>query len=577
MKTIPFSWIKPGLILLILSFTLLSACASKDATTEKETTPDDSELREAAENFVLPEGPSLQNAPSMTKAPIYFFLFTHTEDHINHAYSEDRYFRVGEMIESLARENPETPINWTIEFQGADAATVASRNAQTGVMDYLLDLNEQGLVNFGYHAHHDPTYLNRPQKNLSADPSWDEVYDALHEWITCTKDPLKGGCTSPSGGGLQAILNNFGEVEIVTGLGIGEGMQIERSAGSQAVLAEIPDRLLAFGAPDHGGTLGKKGAENNFATLRDELMSLLSPTNETSSGTFWMDNSIRINDGAVADGMDSLNLMEGASSAVQAIQGLDRSKPHVINAGIASKYIYTKQGTSPTIWAYKNQQNPELPSQWLNSATTIEQNYRSTEEALTTMTEEFMPENPGSQWVSPDEVVDLFTSADYWEVDEEEMKNIALWILNEWGQEPPPYAYDGEDFYSLTDSFALLLNELQGGDQEETLVSKYYGPWSLLTAQSAAVTVDSADLEEWMEEWDFENKQMSESFTVGKEKLSPAQMLYALAMLFVNPYAESIEVPATNNAPETYGLLEEMGCTDCLDSAWSLKPARFQD
>lgn len=566
----------------ILSFffatLLLTACASKNAPDEDELDEGElEELIEAAENFVLPEGPSLQNAPSTNEAPIYFFLFTHTEDHINHELSEERYFRVGEMIESLAENNPEIPLYWTIEFQGADAATVASRNAQTGVMNYLLDLNEQGLVNFGYHAHHDPTYLNRPQKDLSADPTWDEVYDALHEWITCTKDPLKGGCVSPTGGGLQAILNNFGEVEIVTGLGIGEGMQIERSAGSQAVLAELPDRLLAFGAPDHGGTLGKKGSENNFATLRDELMTLLSPTNETSSGTFWMDNSIRINDGAVADGMDSLNLMEGENAAKEALQELDRSKPHVINTGVASKYIYTKQGTSPTIWAYKNPQSPELPSQWLNNTTTIEQNYRITEEALTYVTETFIPENSGSQWMSPDGVVELFTSADYWDVDEEEMENIALWILNEWDQEPPAYTYDGEDFYSLTDSFALLLNELRGGDQEETLVSKYYGPWSLLSEESAAVTVESADLEAWLEEWDFENKQMSESFTVGENNLSPAQMLYVLAMRFVNPYAQSIEVPATKNAPVTYELLEGMGCTDCLDTAWSLKPARFQD
>lgn len=558
------------LISLIFVISLLTSCASPDAPDEKK------DLRGSSEDFVLPEGPSLQNAAATSKAPIYFFLFTHTEDHINHELSEERYSRTGEMIESLARSNPEVPLHWTIEFQGADAATVASRNRQTGIMDYLLDLNEQGLVSFGYHAHHDPTYLNRPQKELSTDPTWDEVYDALHEWITCTKDPLKGGCTSPTGGGLQAILNNFGEVEIVTGLGIGEGMQIERSAGSQAVLAEIPDRLLAFGAPDHGDTLGGKDSENNFADLRDELMRLLSPTNETSSGTFWMDNTIRINDGAVADGMDSLNLIDGVKAAEAALQELDRSKPHVINTGIASKYIYTKLGTSPTIWAYKNPSNPELPSQWLNNASTIEKNYKITEETLSYMTETFIPENSGSQWVSPDEVVDLFTSADYWDVDDEELQNIALWILNEWGQEPPTYAYDGEDFYSLTDSFALLLNELSGG-REENLISKYYGPWSLLSDQSAAVSITSAELDEWMEEWDFENKQMSESFTVGKEELSPAQMLYALALRFVNSDAQSIEVPATNNAPISYELLEGMGCTDCLDSAWSLKPARFQD
>jgi len=48
-------------------------------------------------------------------------------------------------------------------------------------------------------------------------------------------------------------------------------------------------------------------------------------------------------------------------------------------------------------------------------------------------------------------------------------------------------------------------------------------------------------------------------------------------MQYNGVYMESIAVPKTDAVPETYYTLEDLGCTDCLDTAWSLKPARFQD
>jgi len=523
----------------------------------------------ATTDFVLPEGPTVVDVP-LTDAPSYLFLFTHTEDQFNHELSEERYWRVGEMIELFAEENPDLGVVWTIEFQGSDAKTVLDRNATTGVADYLRTLQGEGLVQFGYHAHHDPTYLNRPQNALGADPSYDEVYEALFSWITCEKDPVVGGCVAPRGGGLEAILDGFGEVVIVTGLGIGEGVQIERSAGSQAVRDLLGDRMVAFGFPDHGATDRQPG----YAAARDALLALLTPTHETSSGTLWMDNSIRINDEASVEGVDIGRLHEGPSSVAPAIEALDGTRSFVLNSGIADKYLYTVDSTSPTKWAYANPESPELPADLLNPTAERERRYARTQESLDYLAE-VMTADPGIRFVDATGIVGLFTSEDYWTVDDDELEQIALWTLHHWVGRPPVWTYDGEDFYSLADTFALLAARLGGTSLD--VVSQVYGPWSAGGQQAGSTSISVADLRTLIDSGLIDDGRIAEIYG----DLSATQLLYAMAYLYVadrnGVEVGAIALPATAAAPETYDLLEDLGCTDCLDTAWSLKPARFQD
>ncbi|MDG1950190.1 MAG: hypothetical protein P8J32_05265, partial [bacterium] len=312
--------------------------------------------------FELGPGPEVTDV-NLENPPLYLYAFTHTEDHINHTLSENRYWRTGAMIEELTAEFPALPFTWTIEFQGADAQTITERNSETGLVDYLLSLNEQGFIEFGYHAHHEPTYNNRPQKDLSSNPNFEDVYVALQEWVSCEKDPLLGGCVNETGGGLLKILEVFGQVEVVSGVGYDDGFLIERSAGSQVIQSHLPNRLLGFGLPDHGAALDDEG----YTQSRNELLKLLTPTNETSSGTFWMDNAVRINDGVPLDDVESIRIRDGARLVQNSLEGLDDNRPHVLNAGLADKYVYTKIGTSPTKWAYAHTDDPELPEEWLNS------------------------------------------------------------------------------------------------------------------------------------------------------------------------------------------------------------------
>jgi len=530
----------------------------------------------AVVDFEIPAGPALLDEVQQD-APSYLYLFTHTEDPFNHDLSEERYWRVGEMIRDAARAYPAAELTWTIEFQGSDAKTIADRNEETGLVEYLLELKDEGLVEFGYHAHHDPTYQNRPQNRLPSNPTYEEAYDALWSWITCVKDVNRGGCIEERGGGLEAIYETFGQVEIVTGLGLGEGTQIERSAGSQAVRELLPGRYLGFGFPDHGAVI----KDPAYAGARDALLEILTPTHETSSGTLWMDNAIRINDAASLEGIDAEPLKEGSASYERELKELDGTRSIVINAGIASKYLYTASGTSPTKWGYVNADSPELPDELVLSPKEQEKAYQLTKQGLEYLAQQVNEDPDALQFVSSNDVVNLFMSADYVEVDEEELYQMALWVLNNWDGAPPSWVYDGEDFYSLADTFALLARGLNGEFEQTAVVSEVYGPWSLSQIESEATTVSVDELRTLATTDLYTDWRMKEQYEIGDVALTSAQVLYAWSYLFAANQAQvditHVPIPEMQSAPETYELLETLGCHDCLDTTWSLKPARFQD
>lgn len=526
----------------------------------------------------LPDAPKVRTSWSPSGGyPTYLFLFTHTEDHINHALSEERYARIGPMLEELQKEYPEEDITWTVEFQGADAKTVSDRDGSTGVATYLRSLADQGLVEFGYHAHHDPTYLNRPQKGLDERSSWDEVYDAILTWVSCEKDPLKGGCVAPTGGGLMAVQQNFGPVQIVTGVGAGDGAQIERSAGGAAIRSLVPDRMVGFGFPDHGATLKDTG----YVDARDALMRLLTPADDTTSTVFWMDNTVRINDGVPLDGLGSLTLREGAGSVQSELARMDDGHVNVINTGIADKFLYAAARSSPTVWAYAHPDAPELSGKMLLSDAERERGYVQTEQALNYLLNTYLADQPeDSGFVSADQVAELVTSEDYWTVDDAELEAIAASIVRNWNGRPPAYAYDGMDYYSMADSFGLLVSAL-GGRSGEGAVSSWYGPWSLSESETPSAVVRAEDLLSFADEFG-EETEIESSYTIGGTSYAAGQVLYAMAFQYLL-HADSafdgewnaVEIPKTRSIPESYGLLEELGCVGCADTSWSLKPARF--
>ncbi len=435
----------------LLIFTLV-ACQPSDSD----------ELPAGSHTFVPAPVPELVTETDETQAPVYLYLYTHTEDHINHTLSEARYTRIAPLVESTAKAHPDAQLTWVIEFQGADALTVSERNSQTGIVDLLKGLAQQDLVEFGYHAHHEPTYQNRPQKSLSAESSWDEWVEGIRQWISCQKDPLYGGCEVQENGGLVIIGNNFGPVQIVSGVYCYSPAANEGGPAHHAVSKYLPDRMLGLGFPDHGGSTG-----GDYDAALKELLKTMSPSVHTSPTVLWVDDVIKINDGNALDEVSTLRVRMGIKDAQKKIDSLDRSRPQVLNTLIADKFIYTAEGESPTIWAYGHPEptpefpnNPELPVTAQKSAQEIEAQYVQTELTLEYLAGDLRTQDPAIRFASSQQIVSLISVDDYWTVTAAELDVIARWLVLNWNGRPPPYASDGDNFYSLRDAFVLLVKAL---------------------------------------------------------------------------------------------------------------------
>jgi hypothetical protein len=569
-----------------------SAMPQDSQTGQPAAATADNDLEEASPDEVfVPDPVQIEAEEAEGEQPVYIYLFTHTEDHINHELSEERYTRLAPEVARLANANPEAELVWTIEFQGADAQTVGERNGLTGIADMLRNMADQGWIDFGYHAHHEPTYFNRPQFELDDDSSWAERVAALDEWISCEKDPLQGGCIADIGGGLTAVLEYFGEVEVVSGLGYETGdVGITGGAGRQAIVHYVPDYMVDFGFSDHSPASREAG----YTELVDELMAILAPTAANSVGIFWMDDAVRINDAAAPTGLGQLNLDNGAASVARGMETVDRSHAQVMNAGFASKWIYTVQGAmSPTQWAYAHPEDPELPAESINPRFVIERNYQQNIAALEYLVTEFMPANPQSHFIGSEELLAMVAPDSYWQISAAELDGIARWLLQEWSDTPPAYATDGREFYSLRDAIGLLAgalnqNQNRGLMPEQQTLDLFYGPIEIAApAEGLELTLNEVyQIAEQINRliaagdsaWQIDQGNiLPASFSVDGGEINTAQALYALAMVYASSYADTpvsgVALPSTLAVPETHAMLDSLGCWTCYDSAWSLKPA----
>ncbi|MBN2895369.1 MAG: hypothetical protein JXK05_05710 [Campylobacterales bacterium] len=512
--------------------------------------------------------------------PLYLFLFMHTEDHINHAYSERRYRELLPEVRALKEAYAQTGLIWTIEFQGSDAKTVAERNEEA-LADTLREAAAEGVIAFGYHARHDPTYANNPMQGITASDTFERKVDAMREWVSCEKEPTFGGALYDSNGtckpgGVRAIMDHFGTPGLVTGLFLYSKAAIgEHDAGVHAIREHLSTRYLGFGFPDHGSA-----AQGGDAALED-LFTRLTPSPYTSGTLFWSENILRINDGDALNHISSLSLIDGSEAIRAQLDRLDRSRPLVINAHLGSKYTYTRNdlrpSTSPTIYAYDHPDAPELPETHRNSDEEIDRRFATEKEALQTLVV-FAASEKQVRFVSAQELVDLVMSEEFKTVDAQELTTLAQAFKTHVDTHGvvPDFVGDGMHYYALRDLFSLLM---RSSTENETLaLLESYGPFNLAT-QSNAATIEASKLEsiktshaqrfEAPKSWNVR----AENIVLNRyDTLSAAQLLYAMAAHHLGA-RRAITIPAMQSLPETYALLQALDYEDAQATSWSLKPA----
>ncbi len=542
----------------------------------------------AGDSFTPAPVPELADS-SGGQQPLYFFLFTHTEDPFNHELSEERYIRLVPEVQARAASHPQANLVWTIQFQGSDAQTILERNPQTGVLDLLRAANQAGVVEFGYHAHHDPTYNNRPQNSFTETTSWEDLVNGMVAWLGCVKDVNYGGCIQPTGGGVSLVQNYFGPVQVLSGSYLQSEVAYEGGPASHAAQHLLPGRLLGFGFPDHGPF-----AQPELRAAAGALMERLTPTHKTSATIFWADNVLKISDGSPLDNARSIDALRGPKTAAATLSQYDLSRPNIVLTSFASKYLYTRSGTSPTIYGYAHPEAPQLPAKWLNSPEDRELNYQKTLQTLDYLLDEVLPAHPGSRFVNSADIIQMVAPPDYWDITPAQLDVMARWVLLNWTNRPPDWVSDGVDFYSLRDLFALLTLAL--GDGPTTgdglwQLPTAYGPLSPVDA-SATVTLSRKEIVDLARQlapnfapnqpWQVTpNAMVQPTYSTSAGDITAAQLLYGMAVVYAADAAgtpvNAVTLPATQAMPVTYDLLRQIGCLNtCSGTAWSFKPARIR-
>jgi len=514
------------------------------------------------------------------EAPVYVFLKAHTEDHFNHTLSEERYRRIVPMLEAV---DPAAHPVWTVQFQGADAKTVSERDLFTGVATMLRDAAADGLVQFGYHGQHDPTELNRPQRSLRSWSTWPDIARALESWVSCEKHPTLGDCVAPTGGGIDIIEEAFGPVTTVSGLDLGTAF--EGSVGRHVVAGHAPDRQLGFGFTDHAD----EGIAD-YQQLVDDLLTILTPSGETSATLVWIEDTLRISDGNHLTDTTALKFHDTTTATDNTFATLGGDRPHVLMSGLGTKYIYTAPGSSPTIYGYGHPDDPQLPDDEVNPRFLIDQYYQNIEDNFAHLTDTVFVERPGSRFVDAGAISRLADTADHREVTEEELDVIARWTLDGWTADgPPAFVSDGHDFYSLRDAVGLLAMAMDGQDFPLDL-PRSYGPRDEVAAAPAGSLAEAelpglaariaGDLGGGDEPWSTRPTTLRSSYRVASMELNLAQALHALAQGYAAQFAglstgTVLIEPSPATPPSTTPIVEGLDCLTPVDTAWSLKPARL--
>jgi len=384
------------------------------------------------------------------------------------------------------------------------------------------------------------------------------------------------------------VQNNFGDVQAASGIFLQSDTGYQGGPTTHAALSIRPDLLLGYGYPDHGAFV-----ENGHREIAGELMARLAPAADTSGSVFWADNFIKMNGGNPIDGPSGIDPIKGPQLADAMLGGMNRSRPNVILTGLASKFLYTKSGTSPTRYGYVHADSPALPPEWLNSTRQKEQKYQMSSDTLIHLLDDVLPANPGSRFVNSAAVISMVAPPEYWVISPEKLDALARWALLNWTNRPPDWVSDGADFYSLRDLFALLA--LSFGDDHPTgaelSLPTAYGPLQPVNAEKEIVlTRDelvslAAELAPKFapdQPWQTTpNAMVQPTYPTFAGDITAAQLLYGLATIYAADFAgtpvAAVTLPATQAMPVTYDLLLEIGCLNtCSGTAWSFKPARLR-
>lgn len=543
-----------------------------------------------------PPSPPSRTAEAAKNEPVYVVLQTTIDDHINEPVSVEPLPRAIKAVESLQARAAAYHPACLVQFNGVTAGFVDSENFSTRFVDTLKDLAKRGLVEIGYDGTDEPTFPARPRPNLRGADTPEKRWLArlqAHEWFLKEwKHPLTGDPDPSRTGGMKRVQEVFGRLDFARGATFEPWYTGELVHALEAL--GVRPALQGFLEPTVYPTRNLDGYRGGAPGISD----LLSRDERCAPEVFWLDTLLRLSDYGALGGR-VFNAYEGPEALAKLLDGLDRSRLHVVQVRLGHPAVYVKPGfgarnyQTALEYSYDNPKLPNLPAAAARSPEERAEMYAKEDAVLDWLVKTFFPANPGSRFVSMGALMNQATSADSAPVTQAELAVAAANLVEGARKELvrlPPFVMGGRRYFSLADLFGLLTGALgeiatSGARPPSTEMIRLLGPIAIEdTDQATGVRVPTAALARKCAElrrgltvtgWSpVPVNAVPSSVTVGGVRLTAAQFLLAAAEAYLaEASAADVDIKWVSGMTLIGSMLPESRLRKDSGSTWTLKPA----
>lgn len=539
-------------------------------------------------------------AATLPKQPVYIYLYSRLDDHVNFKITQERFRRELAMLDLCRKEHPTYGISALLQFTGAVSQAFVDFNRTDNMVDTVLSHARQGVVEAGYDGTGEPAYFMWPRPNFrnakSAQDRWLARGEAADWFFTEYKGSITGEPDPSRPGGLKRTQEIFGEVASITGVtpwelgGDTEIVHQIRRHNQKALMPGFPESNSwpARNIHGYGGSVAG-------------VSTLVSPEPDFAPEIFWQDNFLRSSNTS-GPKVHLLPAHAGREAVMKMLDSIDRSRIHVIrielaNVGMYLKPDFNKGLLDPIRYAYDNPKSTALPPTAILPQSEIESAYRREEELIRWLVSDFFPANAGSRFVSSADLKRMAKTSLGMPVPRETLTKAAANLLSDWkvtGNHPPDFGRADSEYFSLADMFQMLATALAEFHQTGSLpvsvrLVPVYGPVDLdqdqgpslgtvtvaAVAQSCAKFSGALNNAAWKP---FPDNIVPGHVTVEGISLNAAQFLRLMAEAFTAPSPERKLIARTCQMthesaleyPRTRELSEE-------GAMWTIKPARLHE
>ncbi|MBM3891775.1 MAG: hypothetical protein FJ388_21885, partial [Verrucomicrobia bacterium] len=403
--------------------------------------------------------------------PVYVYLFSHYEDHINLDLSEWRIKEVMRILSAAHRAHPER-VAAVGEFYGADSEIFQQRNRESGIVDLFRRAVGEGWYDVGYHGAHEPIYVTTAQANRSmAGKGWREIYDATRAFYTAHRDLKTGERDASRKGGVALMQDVFGPATVFSGTA-----GLTDPPGLLA-LSDMTDCRVIFGFTDHGPAMFNQ----DYIPAVLEIRKLISPTPETSPDVFWFMGCLITSSHPVTREIGVIGSELPADIVAAKFGRLDRTRVAVPHMIYGTKFIYAR--ASPTEYAYGGAQRMppnvrairesrgddfRLPEELIFPETERKRKVENFRQNLDWLLTKYFPASPGSRFVGNHLLLDLTVPYAGHAISADGLDRAVAGLLRDWTERPPNFASTGTRYLTLAQTFKLLATALKSHAERGT-------------------------------------------------------------------------------------------------------------